>query len=42
MWVYNVDKKQAVRGLTTGKSPVSVIYCSGLTMPADLFWEKNL
>ena len=27
MYVY-VDKKRAVWGLTTGKSPVSVIYCS--------------
>ena len=32
MYVYDyvmyVDKKRAVWGLTTGKSPVSVIYCS--------------
>ena len=27
MWVIYVDKKRAARGLTTRKSPVSVIYC---------------
>ena len=28
VWGIYVDKKQAVWGLTTGKSPVCVIYCS--------------
>ena len=47
VYVY-VDKKRAVWGLTTRKSPVNVIYClliefngqkKGLTMPGDSFWE---
>ena len=54
MFVYvciYVGKKKDVWGLTTGKSPVSIIYCSlvefngqekGLTTPDNLFRERNL